>query len=148
MHIKTLAYAVWHSQQRLLSEGESEFWEIYKLTKSQLLTLLFWERFSVLLVGNRNRTKLNNKTQPNKKKEKESKKHLSLKIFWLIARASLFSYLSYCVRQSKEYVRRYLIVIWSHMKVCPKIWSHKRLAQAAGQKCKNVISLAIDRYMV
>ena len=88
------------------------------------------------------------KHSPTKKKEKESKKHLSLKIFWFIARASLFSYLSYCVRQSKEYVRRYLIVIWSHMKVCPKIWSHKRLAQAAGQKCKNVISLAIDRYMV
>ena len=40
-YIKTLAYAVWHSQQRLLSEGESEFWEVYKLTTSQLLTLLF-----------------------------------------------------------------------------------------------------------
>ena len=45
-HIKTLAYAVWLSKQTLLSEAGSELWEINKLTTSQLLTLMLWEKSS------------------------------------------------------------------------------------------------------
>ena len=46
-----------------------------------------------------------------KRTKQKSKKHLSLKIFWPIARAvALFSYFSYSVRQSKEYVREHLLV--------------------------------------
>ena len=52
-----------------------------------------------------------NTAQQMKRTNQKSKKHLSLQIFWSIARAVLFSYLSYCVRQSKKYFRRYLIVI-------------------------------------
>ena len=74
---------------------------------------------SVLLMVEETETGLNKeteaeqKTQRNKwkKQKKKSKKHLSLQIFWSIARAVLFGYIMYCVRQSKEYVTRYLIVI-------------------------------------
>ena len=74
----------------------------------------------------RNRSWTKNAAQQMEKKKKKSKKHLSLQIFWSIARAVLFGYIMYCVRQSKEYVTRYLIVIWSHMKVYQKSWSHQK----------------------
>ena len=65
-HIKTLAYAIWLNKQILLSEGGSKLWEINKLTTSQLLTLMLWEKFTGATGWKQKQDKAEQQTQCNK----------------------------------------------------------------------------------